>query len=249
MVPEFEKTSDLIELALDAGEIGCWVWDATSNRLAWDKRAFVITGAWPTPPKLASFLAAIHPDDRSTLEKRWREAIAEGPAGRFQCEFRLTRPSDGQRRWIAASGRVEAPASRAHQSQPLRLIGVMRDVSDRRAAADNAEAHSARLAGIVAIAADAIISIDDTQTITLFNDGAAAIFGYASDEIIGQPLALLIPEASRDGHAAHIHAFATSGEPSRRMGERGEIHGRRKSGDVFPAEASISRIDVGGERI
>ena len=107
----------------------------------------------------------------------------------------------------------------------------------------------ARLAGIVAIAADAIISIDAEQRITLFNDGAEVIFGYARNEAIGQPLSLLLPETYRHSHGAHIRSFATADISARRMGERGEILGRRKSGETFFAEASISKIDIGGARI
>ncbi len=111
------------------------------------------------------------------------------------------------------------------------------------------EAHrvaEARLRGIVSIALDAIISIDDDRRVTLFNWGAERIFGYSADEMIGQPLDVLLPEALRARHAAHIAGFATSASAARRMGERSPIVGRRKNGEIFPAEASISRFRAGG---
>jgi PAS domain S-box-containing protein len=119
---------------------------------------------------------------------------------------------------------------------------------------DNATAHGrpesgvdARLSAIVNIAADAIIAIDSSQYITLFNSGAEKIFGYSADEVIGQPLQVLLPEGVRRRHAEHIRDFATSETNARRMGERSAISGRRKSGEIFPAEASISKAMVDGE--
>ena len=105
------------------------------------------------------------------------------------------------------------------------------------------------LAGIVAIAADAIISIDDQQIITMFNHGAEVIFGYAADEVIGHPLTMLMPERFRAAHHNHVGTFRDSPVSARRMGERSEILGQRKSGEVFHAEASISKVDIGGRRI
>jgi PAS domain S-box-containing protein len=105
----------------------------------------------------------------------------------------------------------------------------------------------ARLSAIVSIAADAIIAIDASQLITLFNNGAEKIFGYSATEVIGQPLEILLPEAVRRPHAEHIRQFAESATNARRMGERSAISGRRKSGEIFPAEASISKAKVDGE--
>ncbi len=129
------------------------------------------------------------------------------------------------------------------------MLGVMRDVTDRREAAAALEASSTRLAGIVSIAADAIISMDERQTITMFNDGAEVIFGYARDELIGKPLTMLLPERLRAGHADHVRTFGASHVQARRMGQRSEITAQRKNGEVFPAEASISRLDVVGKLI
>jgi PAS domain S-box-containing protein len=102
----------------------------------------------------------------------------------------------------------------------------------------------ARFERVVEISADAIVSVDERQRIILFNAGAETIFGYGRDEVRGQPLELLIPERFRSHHGSHMKAFSGSGEAARRMGERREIAGRRKSGEEFPAEASISRIDT-----
>lgn len=98
------------------------------------------------------------------------------------------------------------------------------------------------LAEIVGIAADAIICMDDQQKITFFNSGAEAIFGWRSDEIIGQRIEVLIPDKYRIRHEEQVHAFGRSEVKSRRMGERREIAGLRKNGEVFPAEAAISQV-------
>ena len=94
---------------------------------------------------------------------------------------------------------------------------------------------------------DAIISIDEQHVITLFNSGAEAIFGYRSAEILGQPLNVLLPDRFRARHGARIHEFAASDQTARLMGERREIFGKRRNCQEFSAEASISKLDVGGK--
>lgn len=100
----------------------------------------------------------------------------------------------------------------------------------------------ARFSGILGIAADAIISVDQEQHIVHFNQGAEQIFGYQAKEIIGRHLALLLPTRYRAVHDQHIERFARSPEGARRMGERREIFGLRADGTEFPAEASISKL-------
>lgn len=98
------------------------------------------------------------------------------------------------------------------------------------------------LAEIVGIAADAIICIDAGQKITFFNAGAETIFGWQASEIIGQRIEVLIPEKYRERHEEQVHEFGRSAVKARRMGERREIAGLRKNGEVFPAEAAISQV-------
>jgi PAS domain S-box len=105
------------------------------------------------------------------------------------------------------------------------------------------------LAGIVTISADAVVCVDEAQKIIFFNEGAEKIFGYAADEVIGQPLELLIPERFRKSHSDQVHRFGQSGTRARKMGERGQISGLRKNGQEFPAEAAISHVGEDGKQV
>lgn len=102
---------------------------------------------------------------------------------------------------------------------------------------------------IIEISADAIITINESQQIIRYNNGAEEIFGYTHAEILGQTIDVLIPSRFRANHPAQIRGFAESPVVARRMGERRQISGLRKSGEEFPAEASISKTQIGSEWI
>ncbi|MFI5227546.1 MAG: ATP-binding protein [Gemmatimonadales bacterium] len=103
-------------------------------------------------------------------------------------------------------------------------------------------ASEAKYSGILAIAAEAIITVDHTQRIIHFNRGAEEIFGYSAEDAIGRHLAILLPPRFREAHLNHMEHFAQSPATARRMGERREIFGLRADGTEFPAEASISKL-------
>ncbi|WP_419321482.1 ATP-binding protein [Caulobacter sp. ErkDOM-E] len=98
------------------------------------------------------------------------------------------------------------------------------------------------LRGVFAISSEAIVVTDNHSRILMFSVGAEAIFGYRSDEMIGQPVERLMPDRFRATHARHVEQFATEPRQSMPMRERGQIVGRRKTGEEFLIEASLSKV-------
>lgn len=105
------------------------------------------------------------------------------------------------------------------------------------------------LAGLVESAMDAIIAVDDSQRIVLFNPAAESMFGLAAAEVIGLPVETLIPEKLRPRHAQHVGQFASTGETRRKMIGPGCVSGRRANGETFPVEVSISHIEMRDRRL
>lgn len=116
---------------------------------------------------------------------------------------------------------------------------------ERKRAEEALRRSESRFEGILRIAEDAIISVDSSQRILLFNQGAEKVFGYAAGEVIGKPLDILLPQRFAQAHRGHVEEFARSPEVSRTMAHRREVFGRRKDGREFPAEASISKLQLG----
>ena len=149
----------------------------------------------------------------------------------------------GVRRYITWSNSVQL----SDDGTVRHFIKTGIDQTARRGAEAALRLSVAKLSGIIEIAADAIISIDDEQRIVIYNHGAEAIFGWTAAETLGRSFERLLPERFRKSHGQHIRMFGGGTTTTRRMNERGPtIFGLRKNGEEFPAHAAISKLDVGG---
>jgi PAS domain S-box-containing protein len=160
-----------------------------------------------------------------------RESMTEGTKIRTLLVAR-----DGVERFIDGSG---API-RNRAGQLIGVVFAFRDVTDLRAA----ERDAWRLAAIIESSDDAIISKDLNGVIRSWNSGAARIFGYAEDEVIGKPITLLIPP-DRIGEEAQILARLQRGE---RIDHFPALR-RRKDGRLIHVSLSISPIRDASGRI
>ncbi len=122
----------------------------------------------------------------------------------------------------------------------------IRDITERKQAEQAIRDREERIRSIVEIAPDAIISIDGKQNIVMFNSQAEEIFGYSADEVLGQPVTMLMPEGARGIHPHEVRKFLNEPINARSMDQRREIAGRRKDGTIFPGEAGISKLELDG---
>jgi diguanylate cyclase (GGDEF)-like protein/PAS domain S-box-containing protein len=128
-------------------------------------------------------------------------------------------------------------------------IDLTHEIFERKRIEEALRLSEARFSGILDIAHEAIISIDEGHRILLFNKGAEQIFGYSQQEVLGGPMDILLPERFRAKHWEHVLSFVQSDVVSRRVGGRREILGKRKNGEEFFGEASISKLELGLEKI
>jgi two-component system, cell cycle sensor histidine kinase and response regulator CckA len=102
---------------------------------------------------------------------------------------------------------------------------------------------------IVESARDAIITVDAGQRILVFNRAAEEMFRCSAKDALGHSIERLLPERFRGIHKQHIVSFGETGVTTRSMGGARAISGLRSNGEEFPIEASISQVEVNGQRL
>lgn len=129
---------------------------------------------------------------------------------------------------------VEVSLSPLHTEEGAVVISAVRDVTERANAART-------FRELLEAAPDAMVIVDDAGIIVLANSQSDALFGYAREELVGQPVEVLLPDRYRAQHVGHRRGFAAQPRP-RAMGAGLELHARRKDGLEFPVEVSLSPI-------
>lgn len=107
---------------------------------------------------------------------------------------------------------------------------------------------AALLRAFVDTAVDGVITIDEFGQIIDLNPAAQSLFGYPSEELIGQNVKLLMPEPYRGEHDTYLRNYRVTRQ-RKIIGIGREVAGRRKDGTIFPLELSVSEVHVGERRL
>jgi len=126
--------------------------------------------------------------------------------------------------------------------------GIIRDISERVEMSHQIEQSQHRLEAILRSANDAIISIDQSGEVVLWNEHAAELFGYGEEEMLGEPLTAIVPERFRDGHVTGVERVVGGGE-RHVIGSTAELAGLHRDGREFPMELSLATWSDGNERL
>jgi PAS domain S-box-containing protein len=221
--------------------VGSWYRDPQSPEAIWSDEVYAILGQKRGErPRSLEFLAeCIHPADRDRYLAARARVFQDGQGDGYDLELRIVRPG-GEIRFV----RMLAEYDRDEHGQMTGITGVIQDITQFKAATDALERTKLTLDSFLDASPDAVIITDPEALVTVFSSGAETIFGYSAHEIIGQPIDRLIAERLRGPHEAGTHPMADFAITADSQREHAELIGLRKSGEEFPAQASLSRLET-----
>ncbi|MEO7717578.1 MAG: ATP-binding protein [Capsulimonas sp.] len=123
---------------------------------------------------------------------------------------------------------------------------LTREVSQRELALQAMQSSENKLLSVTETANEAIVVADGAGLLVSWNKGAQSIFGYPSEDVVGRPLTLLMPERFHAMHAHGMERFLATGE-AHVIGNTVELAGIHQNGSEFPLELSLSSWTSGGE--
>jgi PAS domain S-box-containing protein len=239
--PGRRNTDTLLRRVVEIAHLGGWQVDledhgiADANPLHWSDEVYRIFGYEPRafPASNEAFFARVHPDDVEPIREAVRQALENGTA--YEIEHRIVRP-DGTERIVEERARIEC----SEDGRPLRLVGTVLDITDRRRieeALTGGDAGSRLLSQLVEHSHDAIISATLDGVITTWNPAAELVFGWKTSEIVGRPLSVLVPPDRQ--HELETHLDLAGRAVPRGAYETTRV---RRDGSLVDVEISLSPI-------
>ena len=231
-----EKAEERLSYALNAaGMVGTFDWHIPSDTFYSDARFAQMFSVDPDKGKtgapLSDYLDGIHPEDRERIARMVEHSIASGD--KYAQEYRLLQ-RDGTVRWIEVRGECLYD----EHGKPLRFPGAAVDITKRK----QAEEAQRQFAAIIHSSDDAIIGMSLDAIITSWNHGAEQLYGYRSEEVVGKPVTILLPEGRR-GEEPEILARISQGQHV----DHYETIRCRKDGTLIEISLTVSPVrDVQG---
>jgi PAS domain S-box-containing protein len=133
-----------------------------------------------------------------------------------------------------------------------RLAKTVRELNQALDDAHRAEKElkekEARLRAVLEGVIDGVVSIDENGRVESFNPAAEAMFGYSTEEVLGNSVGCLMPEPHRSQHDGHVRRYVETGR-SHIIGVGQETEAQRKDGTIFPVELAVSEVWLGKRRL
>lgn len=150
---------------------------------------------------------------------------------------------------LAAQMAVAYANARLYSDSVKHSVKLEQEIAQRARVEAELSDSRAQLAAIIGSAMDSIITIDSDQRIVMFNEAAEKMFGHPAADVMGHSLDRFIPKGFSSDPAPEISGTGETGVTSRAMGAMSPVSALRCDGSEFSAEASISQIEIGGQKL
>lgn len=242
------ENEERFESLFIASPIGIFQNNADGQCVFTNPRWQAITGLTREESLGDKWTTAIAVEDREAVLREWQSCVRA--SREFSSEFRLVRPT-GEVCWVhARSAAIRSPVGEIRG-----YVGTTEDITDRRHSEEALvkqttllRENEARLQAVFSSVVDGIITIDDHGDIQSWNPAAERIFGYATMEVVGQNVLMLMPEPYRTEYGGYLQRYREGGQ-AKIIGIGREVTGRRKDGSDFPMELGVSEMHAGGQRL
>ena len=94
-------------------------------------------------------------------------------------------------------------------------------------------------------ATDALVVIDDELRVAMVNQSAQRVFGFSAEEMVGQPISLLMPDRLVESNEESLVSFGSGPQDKAAVGSLVRQVGRHRDGNEFTVEGSLSKVTVG----
>ena len=167
-----------LAIAQKAGRVGTFEWFIPENRIVWTPELEALYGLPPNgfEGRYENWTRRVHPEDLGRAEASVQEALQGGPA--YNVEFRVVWPN-GSIHWVQANGDTYFDEA----GQPLRLIGVNIDVTERKQAELDLSHTEARLSQFMQSNVVGIMFSDNDGYVSQANDALLDMLGYNREDL------------------------------------------------------------------
>ena len=175
------ESEEKCRLVMDATTDGLWDWNALSGEVYFSPSWSNMLGELDIAPKYDSWENRIHPNDKEIVLLTLQDHL-KGKTDYWQKEHRL-RTKIGEWKWVLGRGCV---VERDADGQPLRMVGTMSDISDRKQAEAALQKERAAAQEYLDVAGVMMVALNTKGEIILCNKKGCDILGYEESEIIGR---------------------------------------------------------------
>jgi two-component system CheB/CheR fusion protein len=208
-VTERRRAEERLQLATEAANLGIFDVDLASGAIEWDARMRSVWGVGPDEPLTdAAFVEGIHPDDREAVRAALGRALDPEGERLYRAEYRVRHRGTGDECWVAALGRVHFDGPR-----PVRLVGTVQDVTERRQAEGALRASEERFRALAEQAVVGICLIDRDQRFLYANETYARIVGRPLGDVLGRSVEELTAPEDWARNEPLLEAALSGGEP------------------------------------